>query len=108
MKLSSFAESFDNFNTSHTAWKSKAALSNEDFPQDVFSDTWLQARWDMSDEQINKANDVHYLSMKSAKIPGLNYKQIILEECMKSLQLSIINKIDWHLCFNAQRLFNDA
>ena len=94
MKLSSFTESLDQLNAAHTAWKSKAALSNEDFAQEVFSDTWLQARWDEADAQIDEANDVLHLAIESAKAPGLNSEQIMLEERMKSLQLSIINKID--------------
>ena len=94
MKLSSFTESLDQLNAAHTAWKSKAALSDEDFAQEVFSDTWLQARWDKADTQIDNANDVFHLVIESAKAPSLNSEQIMLEERMKSLQLSIVNKID--------------
>jgi hypothetical protein len=93
-RLSSFTEALDELNAAHTAWKSKAALSVDDFAQEVYSDTWLQARWDEADTQIDIANDALHLAIETAKAPRVGYELIMLEERLKSLQLSIGNKID--------------
>ena len=93
-KLSSFTEALDKLNATHTAWKSKAALPVDDFAQEVYSDTWLQARWDEADTQIDIANDALHLAIETAKAPKVGLELIMLEERLKSLQLSICNKID--------------
>ena len=93
-KLGLFTKALDKLNATHTAWKSKAALSVDDFAQEVYSDTWLQARWDEADTQIDIANDALHLAIETAKAPKVGYELIMLEERLKSLQLSIGNKID--------------
>ena len=57
MKLDSLTEALDNLNAAHTLWKLKAELTDEQLWREVFSDSWLQERWDEADEQIDIVND---------------------------------------------------
>ena len=89
-KLSSFTEALDKLNATHTAWKSKAALSVDDFAQEVYSDTWLQARWDEADTQIDIANDALHLAIETAKAPKVGYELIMLEERLKKKKVPAV------------------
>ena len=93
-KLDALTEALDNLNTAHTSWKVKAGLSEDELSLEEYSDTWLQARWEEADLQIDIANDALHLAAENAKTPLATTERIILEERMKSLQLSISNKMD--------------
>ena len=94
MKLHSLTEALDNLNAAHTVWKLKAELTDEQLSREVFSDSWLQERWDEADEQIDIANDKLYLANEAARKPEVQMQCLVLEERLKSLQIGIASKID--------------
>ena len=94
MKLDSLTEALDNLNAAHTVWKLKAELTDEQLSGEVFSDSWLQERWDEADEQIDIANDKLYLANEAARKPEVETQCLVLEERLKSLQIGIASKID--------------
>ena len=94
MKPDSLTEALDNLNAAHTVWKLKAELTDEQLSGEVFSDSWLQERWDEADEQIDIANDKLYLANEAARKPEVQTQCLVLEERLKSLQIGIASKID--------------
>ena len=94
LKLDSLVEALDNLNAAHTMWKVKADLSEDQLAEEVFSDNWLQERWDEADMQIDIANDKLYLAKETAEKPEVNTTRLMLEERMKSLEISISSKLD--------------
>ena len=93
-KLDHLTEALDNLNAAHTAWKSKAGLSATDLAEETFSDTWLQDRWEEADIQIDIATETLHRADEASKSPADSTERLLLEERMKSLQLSITNKIE--------------
>lgn len=65
-KLDALTEALDNLNTAHTSWKVKAGLSEDELSLEEYSDTWLQARWEEADLQIDIANDALHLAAENA------------------------------------------
>ena len=95
-KIDAFESALDQLSNAHTSWVSKAELSEENLSAQIFSNQWLEERWTEADGVLDQANAMLQNLEDQDNPPPLqhNQKVIIIEEQMKSLQLSITNRID--------------
>ena len=96
LKIDALEDSLNNLNAAHTSWVSKTELSGEALSKETFSNEWLESQWAETDDLVDKANVIVLTVEDASKPPVLQVEQktLILEEQMKSLQLSITNQVD--------------
>ena len=93
-KIRSLEESVDALNCAHTSWVSKAELGDEALSQHPYSHQWLEGLWLEVDRLIDQANEVIHVVEESSRTPvPADQKELILTQQMKTLRLSITNKI---------------
>ena len=56
-KKDALSDALKSLNSHHTAWVAKAGLSNEELAEERYSQTWLEAEWDVVDDLQNQADD---------------------------------------------------
>ena len=96
LKINALEESLNIVNASHTSWISKAEFPTEALAAEAYSNEWLEGLWEEVDNLCDKGNEIIHHIETASDPPSLqaDQKTFILEEQMKSLQLSICNEID--------------
>ena len=98
LKIDNFSEALDNLTTTHTTWKLKSEFSDEDLADQTYSAKWLEERWDEADDLLDKARDALHSAEQTHVTSSLQSEQVVLVEQMKSLKVSITNRIDAATC----------
>ena len=109
-KIDAFEGALDQLSNAHTSWVSKAELSEENLSAQIFSNQWLEERWTEADGVLDQANAMLQNLEDQDNPPPLqhNQKVIIIEEQMKSLQLSITNRIDSLVSLTEESITKEA